>query len=299
MTPGDIQAEYGKINNLLHDFVGEVINQIRHSVRDRGIKLAFPADGRVKQLDSVLLKVAEGKFTPKTSITEMQDLAGFRFVTLYKSDIPDIVKVIESIFPDHKRYNTRDRFGSDQFGYSSLHFVVSPPAAWKGISHLSRFTGLLAEIQVRTLSEHIWAECSHSLNYKSSLNVPPGINRPLHRLSALLEVVDSELDQIKQAHQQYKESVEKLEITELLKEDLNVLTFKKLLMVVLAVFKPINDDQYAALDKTVEKDFNIGNLPYLFEIINKYKRQVPTDQELDQKRALEIILTVFKENNYS
>lgn len=197
MTTEAIQAEYAGIKDLLNDFVLEVISQIRHAVKQSNIKLAFPVDGRVKSLDSALDKINEGKFTPKASITEMQDLAGFRFVTLYKSETPDIVPRIESLFPDHKVYNTKDRIGSDQFGYSSLHFVIKPLDSWKAVPHLSQFLGLSAEIQVRTLSEHIWAECSHSLNYKSSLNVPPGIKRPLHRLSALLEVVDSELNHIK------------------------------------------------------------------------------------------------------
>lgn len=299
MTTDAIQSEYIGIKDLLHDFVNEVISQIRHAIKDRNIKLAFPVDGRVKQLNSVLEKVKEGKFTPKASVKEMQDLAGFRFVTLYKSEIPEIVRLIETIFPGPKRYNTKDRFGSDQFGYSSLHFVVKPPDSWKGIPHLSKFTGLQAEMQVRTLSEHIWAECSHSLNYKSSLNVPPGIKRPLHRLSALLEVVDSELDHIKKSHQEYKETVERLDIEGLLREDLNVLTFKKLLTVVLSAYQSVSDEQYAALDKIVEKDYNIGNLPFLVEVINKYLKNAPHNSELNHVQVLEIILANFKENNFT
>jgi ppGpp synthetase/RelA/SpoT-type nucleotidyltranferase len=299
MTPPEVRSEYDGLVRLFDDFVNEIINQVRHLVRERNIKLAFPVDGRTKQLDSVLGKIAAGKFAPKKSITEMQDLAGLRFVTLYKTEIPEIVRIIETLFPDPKRYNTKDRFGNDQFGYSSLHFIVSPPDAWKGVAHLSRFMGLRAEIQVRTLSEHIWAECSHSLNYKSSLNVPPGIERPLHRLSALMEIVDSELDYIKKAHQDYKETVERLDIEELLKEDLNILTLEKLLKVILANYKPVSEDRYATLDKLIEKDFSIKNLPFLLEIINKYLPQVPHDSELDHAQVLNSILFHYKENNYS
>ncbi|QEC41559.1 GTP pyrophosphokinase [Pseudobacter ginsenosidimutans] len=299
MTVEEIQVEHASISELLNDFVKEVINQMRHAVKHRNIKLAFPVDGRVKSLVSTLDKVKDGKFTPKTSITEMQDLAGIRFVTLYKSEIPDIVRLVEELFPDHKSYNTNARFGSDQFGYSSLHFVVRPPEAWKAVSHLSRFGSLSTEIQIRTLSEHIWAECSHSLNYKSSLNVPPGIKRPLHRLSALLEVVDSELSHIKKSHQEYTNMIERLDVHSLMQEDLNVLTFKKFMMVVLSKYALVDDEQYALLNNTIEKDFNIKHLPFLLEIIQKYFKDIPDNPNLNHAQVIEIILARFKGNNYS
>lgn len=93
--------------------------------------------------------------------------------------------------------------------------------------------------------------------------------------------------------------VERLDIHGLLQEDLNVLTFKKLMMVVLSGYKPVDDEQYAILDKTVEKDFNIKNLPFLLEIVQKYLKDVPSNPDIDHKQVIEIILSRFKENNYS
>ena len=54
----------------------------------------------------------------------------------------------------------------------------------------------LAEIQVRTLAQHIWAAASHELQYKQEQSVPPAVRRAIYRVSALLETVDLELDRV-------------------------------------------------------------------------------------------------------
>jgi hypothetical protein len=52
--------------------------------------------------------------------------------------------------------------------------------------------GWHAEIQVRTTAQHIWAAASHTLQYKQEGSVPAPMRRAIHRVSALLEMVDLE-----------------------------------------------------------------------------------------------------------
>jgi hypothetical protein len=55
---------------------------------------------------------------------------------------------------------------------------------------------LEAEIQVRTLAQHMWAAASHKLQYKQEEAVPAEIRRAVHRVSALLETVDLEFERV-------------------------------------------------------------------------------------------------------
>jgi hypothetical protein len=64
----------------------------------------------------------------------------------------------------------------------------------------------LFEIQVRTISQHIWAAASHKLQYKVEESVPPPLRRSIHRVSALLETVDLEFDRILKERQSYREN---------------------------------------------------------------------------------------------
>lgn len=53
-----------------------------------------------------------------------------------------------------------------------------------------------AEIQVRTIAQHMWAAVSHKLQYKVEDSVPLEIRRAINRSSAILEVVDLEFDRV-------------------------------------------------------------------------------------------------------
>lgn len=67
---------------------------------------------------------------------------------------------------------------------------------------------LSAEIQVRTMAQHIWAAASHKLQYKQEENIPQPLKRSIHRVSALLETVDLEISRLNNERNSYLKSLD-------------------------------------------------------------------------------------------
>ena len=80
--------------------------------------------------------------------------------------------------------------------YQSLHYIIRIPKHWLKVSTFADLGELKAEIQLRTLAQHIWAATSHKLQYKHEDSVPPPIRRSIYRVSALLETVDLEFERV-------------------------------------------------------------------------------------------------------
>ena len=64
------------------------------------------------------------------------------------------------------------------------------------------------EIQVRTVAQHLWAEASHKLQYKSETSVPEPVLRAIFRVSALLETVDLEFDRVLDERDLYRQKLD-------------------------------------------------------------------------------------------
>ena len=103
--------------------------------------------------------------------------------------------------------DTGGRLRESQFGYQSVHLTVKLPASWLSVPSFSGLGSLMAEIQIRTLAQHIWAVASHKLQYKQEASVPEPVRRSIHRVSALLETVDLEFERVVDERARYLEEV--------------------------------------------------------------------------------------------
>lgn len=291
--------EHANLKKKLDSLADELERQIQDQLELSSIKIAFPIASRVKTIDSIDEKIASKRFNVKKSITEFQDLVGLRIISLHKSSGADIDQAIKTLFPKCKQFSIKDKLGHDKFGYSSIHYIIEVPESWSTIPHLRTYVGIKFEIQVRTISEHIWAECSAFLNYKAQENIPPFIERPLNRLSAVLEIVDSELDSIKNQHAEYINRIRELEIKELLTEDLNPTTLKQLMSIIFSDLNENIDEIYALLNTDIERDYNIFKMPHLFSLIEKYRAEIQYSSENNHSEVLYLILECYKRNGHS
>jgi ppGpp synthetase/RelA/SpoT-type nucleotidyltranferase len=68
----------------------------------------------------------------------------------------------------------RDKVSDDptRFGYQSTHYLVKYLNTRTMMPEYTRFRNLIAEIQVRTILQHAWAEIEHDIQYKSSSVLP-------------------------------------------------------------------------------------------------------------------------------
>lgn len=261
-----MREEYNEISSDYSDFLNEVKRTVEILLRNK-IPIAFNTYGRLKEYESIEEKNNSKRFVIKKSITELNDLVGLRIVLLfpeYKDKVIDLL--LEEFKPivDYKKSIPV----VDKFGYSSAHLILGIKDEWLKTPHWIEHADKKIEIQVRTLSEHIWAETSHSLFYKREENIPKIITRDLYRLSALLEVVDEKLQNIKDGVSEHFEFIEICPYETILTLDLNSETFKRVMKENSNGQYNLDDNQNRELSSRIERDYNILNTVVLNELIS-------------------------------
>jgi putative GTP pyrophosphokinase len=173
-----------------------VVEQLDELFKQKEISLGVPMESRVKTLASFEEKLERKKLLDIESVAELHDLIGVRTILLFRQDLEKVGTALREIFEVVSVEDAGARLSDVQFGYQSQHYVVGLRADWLKIPTFRGLDGLNVEIQVRTLAQHIWAAASHKLQYKQEQSVPPPLRRTIHRVSALLETVDLELERV-------------------------------------------------------------------------------------------------------
>lgn len=162
---------------------------------------------RVKNRESLEKKiVSKGSYS---NIEDITDVIGVRIITHFADEVDDIAKVIEGEF-NIDRSNSIDKRATlepDRFGYLSLHYVVGLDDSRSVLKEYLPYSNLKAEVQIRSILQHTWAEIEHDIGYKSSSDVPHSIRRQFSRLAGLLELADDEFIKIKKSLKDYKSHV--------------------------------------------------------------------------------------------
>lgn len=185
----------------LRDLLTEAISA---EAATQELHLAVPLENRVKTWDSIVGKLARGA-GGITAFRDFQDLVGIRIVVPFTRDLPHARRVVRAACHVLEGYDTSDRLSDDRFGYLASHFVVRLRPTGENDRELGTLT---AEVQIRTAAQHVWAQASHTLQYKSQEATPPELRRSVHRVAALLELVDLEFDRLLTAREAYRRSVQ-------------------------------------------------------------------------------------------
>ncbi|MBW2646569.1 MAG: hypothetical protein JRE23_10390 [Deltaproteobacteria bacterium] len=132
-------------------------------------------------------------------VNEFTDLCGARVITQTQHEADRICQFIRNNFTIDE-VNSEDKrmeLSPDQFGYLSVHYIVQIPdlESILDVTADQKIAQLKAEIQVRTLLQHAWAEVSHDSLYKNQFKVPGKWHRQMARLAAVLEAADKEFTQ--------------------------------------------------------------------------------------------------------
>jgi len=248
---------------MAESFCVEVTHQLNKLLESEKIILGFPIQYRVKQWESLAKKFQSPSFPIKT-VREVQDVAGLRIILLFKRDIATVADLIKQHLKVIRQYDTQERLKENEFGYTSLHFVVELPEAWLTVPTMAPMRGLIAEIQIRTIAQHIWAAASHTLQYKKKENVPIPVLRAIYRASALLETVDLEFERVLTEREEYRDAVDILSS----EDKLNVDLIEKVLDSLFPEKSKSGDEYYADLLDELAA-FNITTSNELKEVIKK------------------------------
>ena len=234
MSTASLIDGYIKERTAYESFTQKIEHLISELLQERALPY-YSITSRTKDCDSLNEKIdrKQGKYK---KLSEITDLCGIRIITYYSEEVDNIAKLIEQEFIVDK-INTIDKrkaIDPDRFGYVSLHYVVSFNNARVKWSEYNKYKGYKAEIQIRTILQHTWAEIEHDLGYKAKETIPRDIQRDFFRLAGLLELADKEFLNIRNALDKYTEYVH----SEINNQDTDILIDD----ISLKIFLDTNDD---------------------------------------------------------
>lgn len=202
-TSNNIMNDYDKKINKYHSFsvaLKSLISELLHEFSLVSI------DVRVKERESLRKKVeSKDKYH---SIAEITDIVGVRIITYLPNKVDEIADVLKSEFVIDELQSVDKRKKSEaEFGYMSLHLIMSLNEIRSNLTEYKQFKGMKFEIQIRTILQHAWAEIEHDLGYKSEVEVPSKVKRRFFRLASILELADEEFQNIVGEIDEYKVEV--------------------------------------------------------------------------------------------
>ena len=144
---------------------------------------------RIKSPDSMMRKLeARGlPVTLKAALGSVYDAVGIRIICSFASDVQTIVEKLESE-PSLEVMQIRDYLRHPKpNGYRSIHLCVR-----------LRESGVLAEIQVRTIAMDFWATLEHQLKYKKNIQSESLIRNELKRCADEIASADLSMQTIRE-----------------------------------------------------------------------------------------------------
>jgi GTP pyrophosphokinase len=144
-----------------------------------------------------------------SNLDQITDICGARIITYFAADVDAIASLLEKEFQIDRANSIDKRIYADpdRFGYASLHYVISLTTERSKLTECKAWLDDKAEVQVRTIIQHAWAEIEHDLGFKSPIAIPRQVKRRFSRLAALLETADDEFAGIKADLRDYAQDV--------------------------------------------------------------------------------------------
>jgi ppGpp synthetase/RelA/SpoT-type nucleotidyltranferase len=191
-------------------FTRSIAEVLKECLEERHIKTQS-ISYRAKNPDEFERKAARpmpGSITAKYSdpLAQITDKAGVRVITYFLRSVGEVADIIDDEFEVIENA-VKASEEPDRFGYTSLHFLVKYRVSRSRLTEYRKFTGLVAEIQVRTVLQHAWAEIEHDIQYKSPSALPRTISRRFASLAGLIEIADREFQAIEKEQRELNEDV--------------------------------------------------------------------------------------------
>lgn len=194
-------------------------------------------ESRTKEVESFRKKIMredkKGKY--KNPIEDVTDLVGLKVMPISLPDEEIVFNLLNQNFREYKIQKhcidkTHEKKENRQFGYLGRHLVIECKEGLlkeleqvycsqevqkemldrfgdANVYSLRDFLGLKAEIQVKTLLQHVWAEIEHGARYKPGEELSDEKKRIFDRLAALVEIAD---DMFKDLIQESREKERKI-----------------------------------------------------------------------------------------
>jgi ppGpp synthetase/RelA/SpoT-type nucleotidyltranferase len=168
---------------------------------DAGINY-LSVTGRAKSVASFAAKAERtsgGRRLYSDPLTEITDQIGLRVITYLHSDVAAVAELLgdQMVVLDDRDWG-QETASEGRFGYASRHLLVSVDPSRTG-TLLEPVRGRQAQVQVRTVLQHAWAEFEHAIRYKGTIpeEHAPDLDRRFTLAAGLLELADREFSYIR------------------------------------------------------------------------------------------------------
>ena len=193
---------YAEIQPHVADLARRLAAWLTTVLDDAGINYQHVAS-RGKSVASFAAKTdrtADGIPLYADPLRDITDQVGVRVITYVTSDVAAVADLIGDQLRVVEDKDLGQATASEgRFGYVSRHLQVALSPLWLGEAGAPDVRVSSAQIQIRTVLQHAWAEFEHDIRYKGTIPdaLAPDLNRRFTLAAGLLELADREFEVIR------------------------------------------------------------------------------------------------------
>lgn len=193
---------YAELQPELRDATERVVALVTTLLDDAGINY-LSVTGRAKSVASFAAKAGRtGEHGPiyPDPLRDITDLIGIRVITYLHSDVAAVADLLgDQLVVLDDRDMGEETAKEGRFGYASRHLLVSSDEERGTPAAFAVLRGRRAQVQVRTVLQHAWAEFEHAIRYKGTISEEqaPDLDRRFTLAAGLLELADREFSLIR------------------------------------------------------------------------------------------------------
>ena len=193
---------YAQVQPQVEELAGRLAAWLTTVLDDAGINYQYIAS-RAKSVASFAAKTAktvDGLPQYPDPLRDITDQIGARVITYVTSDVAAVAEVVKDHLGVVHDLDLGQATASEgRFGYVSRHLQVALDPVWLGTLPTDLVRVPSAQIQIRTVLQHAWAEFEHDIRYKGTVPqaLAPDLNRRFTLAAGLLELADREFEVIR------------------------------------------------------------------------------------------------------
>jgi predicted RNase H-like nuclease/ppGpp synthetase/RelA/SpoT-type nucleotidyltranferase len=180
----------------------QFVRLVTEILDDAGINY-LTVTGRAKSVSSFATKAArtvDGRRVFPRPLEDITDQIGIRVITYVHSDVQAVVDLLSAqVIVHDDRDMGRETAEEGRFGYASRHLLVSLDPTQEVRTGYELLPARQAQVQIRTVLQHAWAEFEHDIRYKGTIPSEhvSEFDRRFTLAAGLLELADRELSAIR------------------------------------------------------------------------------------------------------
>jgi len=194
--------EYAVRRPALAEAAHQFVALVTAILDDAGINY-LTVTGRAKSVASFAAKAArtvDGRPVYSDPLLDITDQIGVRVITYVLSDVAAVAGLLDDqVVVLDDRDMGQETASEGRFGYASRHLLISLDPARESQPGLGALRGQRAQVQIRTVVQHAWAEFEHDIRYKGTIpdEHVPDLDRRFTLAAGLLELADREFSTIR------------------------------------------------------------------------------------------------------